>query len=180
MDYNNNPDLSGQPSPGEPPTLQSPSYPANPPEGAFQQGTAPQSQPYQPPVPPPPPPPAANTYYQPQQPNQQFYQPYPQQQNYQPQPPPPPSDGKRGMAIASMVTGIVSIVMSLIVSCALFLGLPCSVIAVILGCVSLKSSGRGMAIAGIVCGAIGALILVMWLILMVIGIAVSESYYGYY
>ena len=175
MDYNNlpGPEVSG-PNGGEPgqntpaPNGQQPAYPPN----------APNAQPYQPPAPtyypaqnagqqvPPPPPP----------PSQQYYQPSPQQPVY---PQPAPGDGKRGMAIASMVTGIVAVVMSILVSCALFLGLPCSIASIILGCVSLKSSGRGMAIAGIVCGAVAALILLMWLVLIVIGVSVGEGYYNY-
>lgn len=181
MDYNNLPgpdmDAPGGGEPEQNAPAQSaqaeqqavpPTYPPN----------APGAQPYQPPAPvsypaqnagqqtPPPPPPP------------QYYQPYPQQPPVYPQP--APSDGKRGMAIASMVTGIVAIVMSILVSCALFLGLPCSVASIILGCVSLKSSGRGMAIAGIACGAVAALILLLWLILIVIGISVGEGYYNYY
>ena len=61
-----------------------------------------------------------------------------------------------GLAIASMVLGIVALVLSCCVPVVTFI---CALLAVILGGVSLakKMGGKGMAIAGLVCGIIGCI-----------------------
>lgn len=58
-----------------------------------------------------------------------------------------------GLAIASMILGIVSLVVS---CCFYYISLPCAIISVVLAAVSLKGKrgGRGMAIAGLVCAII--------------------------
>ncbi len=62
------------------------------------------------------------------------------------------SGGGKGMAIASMVLGIVSIVLS----CSWYIGLISGILAIILGIVYNKKNMRsGMATAGIVCGILG-------------------------
>ena len=83
--------------------------------------------------------------------NDNFQQPMNQQPPMPPQPPlqPRPSNG---MAIASMVLGIVSLVFP-------FLGIATAVVGLILGALAmktLKASGAptGMAVAGIVCSII--------------------------
>ncbi len=53
---------------------------------------------------------------------------------------------RKGMAVASLVLGILSVELF----CLWYLSLPCAVVGLILGILSLKSSGRGMAIAGLV------------------------------
>lgn len=60
------------------------------------------------------------------------------------------NNGGSGLAIASMVLGIVALVMS---CCFYFISIPCAVVGVVLGAVSLagQKPGKGMAIAGIVC-----------------------------
>ena len=60
------------------------------------------------------------------------------------------NNGGSGLAIASMVLGIVALVMS---CCVYFISIPCAVVGVVLGAVSLagQKPGKGMAIAGIVC-----------------------------
>lgn len=57
--------------------------------------------------------------------------------------------GSNGMAIASMVLGIVAIVFN---CCFAWISFPCAIIGVILGGISLskKQCGKGMAIAGVV------------------------------
>lgn len=60
---------------------------------------------------------------------------------------------KNGMALASMILGIVSVV----IGCCWFISIACAVVALILGILSVKSEKRGMAIAGIVLGSIGIL-----------------------
>jgi hypothetical protein len=65
-----------------------------------------------------------------------------------------------GLAIASMVLGIIS----LVIFCSPFISFPCAVLAMVLGAISRskisrgEASGAAMAMAGIVCGLI-ALIL---------------------
>lgn len=86
--------------------------------------------------------------------NQQGFtqQGYPQmdypQQGY-PQPMNNPNEGA-GLAIASMVLGIVALVFS---CCIYYISIPCAIVGLILGGVSLakKQPGKGMAVAGLVC-----------------------------
>lgn len=63
------------------------------------------------------------------------------------------SNGGAGLGIASMVLGIVSLVCS---CCLWYVSIPCAIIGIILGAVSLKGNraGKGMAIAGLVCSLI--------------------------
>src|SRR5690554_2477100 len=68
---------------------------------------------------------------------------------------------RKGMAVASLVLGIISVVLF----CAWYLSLPCAVVGLILGILSLKSSDRGMAIAGLVLSIIGLAIDVVMIIL---------------
>ena len=82
-------------------------------------------------------------------------------------PPPVPAAVQRtsGLAIASMVVGIVSI----LVSCILWpLGAVLAAVALVLGIVGLNETskdpsvgGKGMAIAGIVLGGIGVLLVIL-------------------
>jgi hypothetical protein len=78
-------------------------------------------------------------------------------------PEPPPVRGGKGFAIASMVLGIVAIVLC---CCVYYVALPCAVVGLVLGAVSLKQQrdGRGMAIAGVVTGLI-ALALAFFMII---------------
>ncbi len=68
----------------------------------------------------------------------------------------------KGLGIASMICGIVS----LIGCCgAWYIGVPCGIVAIILGIVQIvKNESKGMAIAGIVCGAIGGIMGIIWLV----------------
>lgn len=73
-----------------------------------------------------------------------------------------PEAGK-GMAIASMVLGIVSIVM---LCCSYWISVPCAVVGLILGIIHNKKNGKnGMAIAGIVCSIVSLVLLVLLLII---------------
>ena len=76
------------------------------------------------------------------------------------------SDGKqsgdrRGLAIASLVLGVLSIV----VCCMPAFALPFGVIAIFAGIFGMKSSGRNLAIAGIVTGVIGLALGIGYLIM---------------
>ena len=80
-------------------------------------------------------------------------------------PPPPPAapvpptfepapQGGKGMAIASLVLGIVSLALCLY----WFVALPAGIVAVVLGVIARgKGVGKGLALGGIITGAIGVL-----------------------
>lgn len=86
--------------------------------------------------------------------------------NMQPMPAP-----TSGLAVASMVLGIISLVSS----CFGVVGIICGLLAVILGGCALasKKGGRGMAIAGLVCGIIA---LVPSIIVISIGSSILEMF----
>lgn len=65
---------------------------------------------------------------------------------------------RKGLAIAAMVLGIISIVFF----CVWYVSITCAVLAIIFGILSLKSTRRGMAIAGISTGAVGFVIMVVF------------------
>ena len=57
---------------------------------------------------------------------------------------------KKGLSIASMVLGIVSLVLC----CIVYISVPCALLAIIFAEVGMKKGGKGMAIAGLVLGII--------------------------
>lgn len=63
-----------------------------------------------------------------------------------------------GLNIASLVLGIVSIVLW----CMWYISIPCSILALIFGIIGIKKHGKGLAIAGLVTGVIS---LVIWVLL---------------
>ena len=94
-----------------------------------------------------------------------------------PQTQPSASVPGKGLGIASMVLGIVSLVLF----CFLYIAIPCAIVGIILGIVSrnqAKKAGAptGMSTAGIVCSAIALGILVIVLILTIIGVVGAASY----
>lgn len=67
------------------------------------------------------------------------------------------------MPIAALVLGIIGLVLSL-VPCLGMYAMPLTVLAVILGALGMKAAtGRGMAIAGLVCGIIGTCVAGWWI-----------------
>ena len=79
------------------------------------------------------------------------------------------SEGSQGLAIASMVVGILSI---LIICWQPAVGIIAAIVAIVLGIVhNVKNGSSGMAIAGIVCGSVALVLFVILLILFVAGIA---------
>ena len=56
----------------------------------------------------------------------------------------------KGLSIASMVLGIVSLVLS----CIVYISVPCAILAIIFGIIGMKKGGKGMGIAGLVLGII--------------------------
>jgi hypothetical protein len=102
-------------------------------------------------------------YQQPPYQQQQYQTPPPQpeyqyQQNYQ-QYQEPEVKKSSGMAIASMVLGIVSFIFS----CVFYISIPAGIVGLILGIISLKNrkGGKGMAIAGVILSGIGLLIAII-------------------
>lgn len=65
-----------------------------------------------------------------------------------------------GLAVASMVLGIVAVVFS---CCFIYVSIPCGIVGLILGAVSLatKKGGKGMAIAGIVCSIVSIAVVII-------------------
>jgi hypothetical protein len=99
-------------------------------------------------------------------------------QNYNPNPnynqvPTQNNGGGSGLAIASMVLGIVALVLS---CCFYYISIPCAIVGVILGAVALskKTAGKGMAIAGLVC----SIISIIPAVLVIIGGASLMSSLG--
>lgn len=81
-----------------------------------------------------------------------------------------PQNQPKGLAIASMVLGIVAIVLF----CIPYVCIPAGIVAIILGGVSLatKKGGKGMAIAGLVCAIIG---IAVYVILSIIGASILSG-----
>lgn len=79
---------------------------------------------------------------------------------------------RKGFCIASMVLGIVAIVCF----CLWYIAIPCGILAIIFGILGVKSTNKGMAIAGIITGAIGLLIFIFIIIIFFMyGLAVGFS-----
>jgi hypothetical protein len=164
----NDPHRDGAADPGQPSYGDPASPPPEPPSRYWQQ--QPQSPGYGPP--------GAYGGQQPQQPQ------YGQQPSYdQPYPPYPVPPPNHGGALASMIVGIVSLVLA----CGYGIGLLGAPVAWYLGSKSLREidasqgrlGGRGMAQAGKVMGIIGTVLLGLLLVVVVVGISLlvanSES-----
>lgn len=101
--------------------------------------------------------------------NQQYNQGYPQQPlqqgYYQPVVPLPV-----GKAVASMVLGILSILLGCYIP---YITIVMAIIAIILACISMKhrEGGRGMAMAGLICAIIGVVIAIFVFICLIIVMA---------
>lgn len=126
---------------------------------------------YPPPVPPYPPAPPSYPPAAPGYPGN-FYDPYRQAT---------PS-GTNGLAIGSLVTSILGTIFGIPLTLLCWIGFLVPVVGVILGVVSLNQikttgqSGRGMAIAGIVVGAVGLVLIVGFIVIGIIALASSSSY----
>lgn len=80
-----------------------------------------------------------------------------------------PANDKKGFSIAALVLGIIALVLC----CIWYVSIPCGIIALILGIIGLKSSKRGMSIAGIITGVIGmilSIVLVIAIVMLVVSI----------
>ncbi len=153
--------------PQQPPMPQQPATPPLPDTDSFVPGgTAPQYQnaPQQPAAPPPAAP-QQPYYVQPPVPPQQTYVPY--------QPPvyvtPPvysqtPAKPGNGMAVASLVLGILSITFC----CAWYISAVMAIVGLILGIVAKRKGSAGMATAGIILNVFGLLLAIVMIVFVVI------------
>lgn len=135
--------------------------------------------------------PYQNSQYQPyasqpynQQPyNQQPYnqQGYPQQSYGQMPYTTPVEVPGRGLGIASLVVGIISLVMF----CIFYISIPCAIAGLIMGCIGnskAKAQGlkNGVAVGGIVCSAIGIALAIIFILLIAIGVSSTlDGLYSY-
>ena len=88
---------------------------------------------------------------------------------------------RKGFGIAAMVLGIVSLVFF----CLWYISISCAILAVIFGILGVKSTGKGMAITGIVTGSIGLVVTIIIVIFafvtgFIIGISDSLDDNNYY
>lgn len=82
---------------------------------------------------------------------------------------------KKGFCIAALVLGIISLVLF----CMWYISIPCGILAVIFGITGIKSTDKGMAIAGLVTGAITLSIMsiiISWIMTIAIAIGFSEEF----
>ncbi len=103
-------------------------------------------------------------------------QPMYQQPMYQ-QPVQAPSVPGKGLGIAGMVLGIVSLALW----CFIYLAIPCAIIGLILSAIGMKKAKdvgmkNGMAVAGIVCSAIAlGILVIIWIIGMMAAASVASD-----
>ena len=77
---------------------------------------------------------------------------------------------KKGLSIASMILGIVAVVLC----CFWYIAIPCSILAIIFGIIGKKKGGKGMATAGLILGII-AIALYALLTLLGIGLLAGTA-----
>lgn len=83
-----------------------------------------------------------------------------------------PTNDKKGFSIAALVLGIIALVLC----CIWYVSIPCGIIALILGIIGLKSSKRGMSIAGIITGVIGMILsIVLVIAIVMLGVSIFNS-----
>lgn len=82
-----------------------------------------------------------------------------------------PVQESKGLSIASMVLGIVSVVLF----CIWYISVPCAILAIIFGIVGMKKGGKGMGVAGLVLGIVALAILAIIYLLAAAGLATLSS-----
>lgn len=89
----------------------------------------------------------------------------------------PQNQGTPVLAIVSMILGILAAVFSVVCCCAYgyFLGAPLGIAALITGFISMKkqADGKGMAIAGIITGAVGLLAGIVIIVMVAVGVGAT-------
>jgi Domain of unknown function (DUF4190) len=90
---------------------------------------------------------------------------------------PNPQQPGAGMAVASMVLGIIALVLF----CVWYVSIPCAIVAIVLGVMARgkaqrgEASGRGMATAGLTCGIVALVLDILLLILAIVGFSMFGS-----
>jgi uncharacterized membrane protein len=85
---------------------------------------------------------------------------------------PTTQNNNNGLAIAALALGIVSVPIFFI----WFISFIAGVLAIIFGAISLKSSGRSMALAGLITGCVGASLSVLFVLILILASLASYSY----
>lgn len=83
----------------------------------------------------------------------------------------PSNQESKGLSIASMVLGIISVVLF----CIWYISVPCAILAIIFAVLGKKKGGKGMATAGLVLGIIALGILAIIYLLALAGLATLTS-----
>lgn len=82
---------------------------------------------------------------------------------------------KKGLCIASMVLGIITLVFF----CVWYISIPCGILSIIFGVLGIKTVDKGMAITGIVTGSIGlfvSLCIIMMMLLFIFIFGIREEF----
>lgn len=77
----------------------------------------------------------------------------------------------KGMSIAALVLGIVSVVML----CIWYISIPCAILAIIFGILGRKKGGKGMGTAGLVLGILTVAFVIIFYMLVIAGVATMFS-----
>ena len=86
------------------------------------------------------------------------------------------SGDKSGLAIASLVCGIIALVTSFVAACCYWvIPVPLAIVGIITGVMGKNSEKKSLAIAGIVCSVVAFLISMIWLVLFLIGLAAGGN-----
>ena len=88
----------------------------------------------------------------------------------------------KGLSVAALVLGIVGLVMAVIPWCNWIIAIPCCILAIIFGAIARTRAREGayggeqQANAGMICGIIGAVIIVIWIIFIAISATMFTNY----
>lgn len=82
-----------------------------------------------------------------------------------------PTNERKGFNITSMILGIIAI----LTFCWWYVSIPAGIIAIIFSIAGKNDAGRGMGVAGLICGIIGLVLCIVIYVLAIIGIAALGS-----
>lgn len=82
-----------------------------------------------------------------------------------------PEKESKGMSVAALVLGIVSLVLL----CIWYVSIPSAILAIIFGILGRKKGGKGMGTAGLVLGIISVVLMVIFYLLVLAGVATFFS-----
>ncbi len=86
---------------------------------------------------------------------------------------PAPEKKTDGLAIASLVLGILSIIL---VCCNTYAAIIAGIVSIVLAILSKKNNGKsGMSTAGLICSIVGIVLAIVMIILAIIGLAFLQS-----